>query len=253
MTRIQELVDLASHYEKQLPPFNHTIDLEARTAASYVDHSFLKPDVTPEIIEQVCRQAVEHGFAAVSINPLYLPQIVGLLSGSPVAAGTVVSFPLGALPTAIKLAEVHLYAEQGAQELDTVMHVGFLKSGRYQAVLDDLCAVVDACHTAGIVIKVIHENCLLSRFEKILACLLSIEASADFVKTSSGFSTGGATVEDVELMRRVVGPTDRMGVKAATGIKTLADAERLLLSGANRLGTSAGVRIWQEVLERSKA
>lgn len=253
LSRIARILAMADAYERQLPAFVHSIDLDGRTVASYVDHSFLKPDVTPALIEQACREAREHHFAAVSINPIYLPVMVRCLQGSAVGSGTVVGFPLGAVPTAVKVAETKNYVEEGATELDTMIQVGLLKAGEYQAVLEDVAAVVEVAHAAGVIVKVILENCLLTRREKILGCLLCQEAGADFVKTSSGFSTGGATVEDVELMRRVVGPTDQMGVKAATGIRSLEIAEAMLKAGANRLGTSAGVKIDEEQQQRANA
>lgn len=250
---LSDILAIAQAYERELPAFEHTIDLENRRVASYVDHSFLKPDITPAHIEQVCREAREHAFAAVSINPVHLRQMVKLLQGSAVGRGTVVGFPLGAVPTHIKAAETRAYVEEGATELDTMIQVGLLKAGEYQAVWEDVAGVVEIAHASGVIVKVILENCLLTRSEKILACLLCQAAGADFVKTSSGFSTGGATVEDVELMRRVVGPTSQMGVKAATGIRSLEIAEAMLRAGANRLGTSAGVKIDEEQRQRKAA
>ncbi|MEA4908749.1 MAG: deoxyribose-phosphate aldolase [Anaerolineaceae bacterium] len=247
---IASIVQLADQYEQELPAFPQHIQPADLEVARYIDHSILKPDTTPAMIEKACREAREEHFAAVSINPVYLPMIVRLLKGSDVKAGTVVSFPLGAGLSKIKAHETRVYIEDGAEELDTMIQVGLLKAGEYQAVIDDVAAVAEAAHPSGVIVKVIFENCLLTRREKILACLLCQAAGADFVKTSSGFSSGGATLEDVDLMRRVVGPVSKMGVKAATGVKTLEIAQSLLRGGANRLGTSSGVRIMDEA--RSK-
>ncbi|WP_161540805.1 deoxyribose-phosphate aldolase [Rhodothermus marinus] len=219
--------------------------------ARLIDHTALKPDTTEARIRTLCDEARRYGFAAVCVNPCYVPLAAELLQGSAVAVCTVVGFPLGANRTAIKAAEAEQAIRDGAAELDMVLNIGFLKSGRLQEVLEDIRAVVDVARAARppagrdrILVKVILETALLTDAEKETACRLALEAGADFVKTSTGFAGGGATVEDVALMRRVVG--DRMGVKASGGIRTRAQAEALVAAGANRLGTSAGVTLIQD-------
>ncbi len=219
--------------------------------ARLIDHTALKPDTTEARIRTLCDEARRYGFAAVCVNPCYVPLAAELLQGSAVAVCTVVGFPLGANRTAIKAAEAEQAIRDGAAELDMVLNIGFLKSGRLQEVLEDIRAVVDVARAARppagrdrTLVKVILETALLTDAEKETACRLALEAGADFVKTSTGFAGGGATVEDVALMRRVVG--DRMGVKASGGIRTRAQAEALVAAGANRLGTSAGVALIQD-------
>ena len=219
--------------------------------ARLIDHTALKPDTTEARIRTLCEEARRYGFAAVCVNPCYVPLAAELLQGSEVAVCTVVGFPLGANRTAIKAAEAEQAIRDGAAELDMVLNIGFLKSGRLWEVLEDIHAVVDVARAARppagrdrILVKVILETALLTDAEKETACRLALEAGADFVKTSTGFAGGGATVEDVALMRRVVG--DRMGVKASGGIRTRAQAEALVAAGASRLGTSAGVALIQD-------
>ncbi len=220
--------------------------------ARLIDHTALKPDTTEARIRTLCEEARRYGFAAVCVNPCYVPLAAELLQDSPVAVCTVVGFPLGVNRTAIKAAEAEQAIRDGAAELDMVLNIGLLKSGRHRAVLEDIRAVVDVARQAPppsgrdrILVKVILETALLTDAEKEHACRLALEAGADFVKTSTGFAGGGATVEDVALMRRVVG--DRMGVKASGGIRTRAQAEALVAAGASRLGTSAGVALVQDV------
>jgi len=219
--------------------------------ARLIDHTALKPDTTEARIRTLCEEARRYGFAAVCVNPCYVPLASELLRGSEVAVCTVVGFPLGANRTAIKAAEAEQAIRDGAAELDMVQNIGLLKSGRLREVLEDIRAVVEVARAARppagrdrILVKVILETALLTDAEKETACRLALEAGADFVKTSTGFAGGGATVEDVALMRRVVG--DRMGVKASGGIRTRAQAEALVAAGANRLGTSAGVALIQD-------
>jgi len=219
--------------------------------ARLIDHTALKPDTTEARIRTLCEEARRYGFAAVCVNPCYVPLAAELLRGSTVAVCTVGGFPLGANRTAIKAAEAEQAIRDGAAELDMVLNIGFLKSGRLREVLEDIRAVVDVARAARppagrdrILVKVILETALLTDAEKETACRLALEAGADFVKTSTGFAGGGATVEDVALMRRVVG--DRMGVKASGGIRTRAQAEALVAAGASRLGTSAGVALIQD-------
>ncbi|MDQ7039767.1 MAG: deoxyribose-phosphate aldolase [Rhodothermus sp.] len=224
--------------------------MTARELARLIDHTALKPDTTEARIRTLCREALHYGFAAVCVNPCYVPLAASLLQGSNVAVCTVIGFPLGASRTAIKAAEAEQAIRDGAAELDMVLNIGFLKSKRHRDVRDDIRTVVDVAHQAApppgrdrMLVKVILETALLTDAEKEIACRLALEAGADFVKTSTGFAGGGATVEDVALMRRIVG--DRMGVKAAGGIRTRAQAEALIAAGANRLGTSAGVALVQ--------
>lgn len=220
------------------------MDLETPLPAM-LDQTLLKADAMPVEIEQLCQEALQNHYAAISIAPIFLPLATNLLAGSEVKIGSVVGFPLGANQTHIKVAEAQSAIEQGAVELDMVIPVGLMKGGQYQAVLEDILNVSETTHRGGAILKVIIETCMLKRREKILACLLARAAGADFVKTSTGFGTGGATIEDVDLMRRVVGPISEMGVKAAGGVRTLADARAMRTAGANRIGTSHGQEIMQ--------
>ncbi len=212
-----------------------------RPLAGYIDHTLLKPEATPEQIERLCLEAREYGFASVCVNPSYVPFCAGILAGSSVAVCTVVGFPLGATTTETKVFEARQAIEQGAREIDMVLAIGRLKAGDYAYVYADIATVVACCHTGGAICKVIIETALLNLEEKIAACLLAAYAQSDFVKTSTGFASGGATVEDVGLMRRVVGP--HMGVKAAGGVRTSSEAQAMIAAGATRLGASAGVQI----------
>jgi deoxyribose-phosphate aldolase len=210
----------------------------------YIDHTLLKPEATAAQIERLCAEAVEHDFASVCVNPTFVSQAVQALRGSEVAVCTVIGFPLGATTTKVKVFEAHQAAGHGATELDMVLAVGRLKAGEYVAVAEDIAQVAEACHGQRAICKVIIETALLTDEEKIAACLLAVRAGADFVKTSTGFSGGGATVADVALMRRVVGP--ELGVKASGGVRNRRDAEALIAAGATRLGASAGVAIVSE-------
>jgi deoxyribose-phosphate aldolase len=211
----------------------------------YFDHTLLKADATPEQIVTLCNEARQYGFAAVCVNPVNVNQCARLLQGSGVEVCTVVGFPLGATTTAVKVFEAQQTIRDGASEVDMVMNVGALKAADYKLVQGDIAAVAVACHDRDAVLKVIIEAALLTDEEKEVACQLAMAAGADYVKTSTGFGPGGATVEDVVLMRRVVGPT--LGVKAAGGIRTYADAQAMVEAGANRIGASAGVAIVQEL------
>ncbi len=243
--QLQEVLTRAAEYDRELPPLRlpegHPGDLRI---AAWIDHTLLKPEATPEQIEMLCREALEYVFAAVCVNPVFVPLCRRMLEGSNVRVCTVIGFPLGATLTGAKADETRRAIEVGAQEVDMVIPIGLLRGGQYQAVAEDIAAVVEAARPHGALVKVILEMGFLNRREKIIGCLLSQSAGADFVKTSTGFGPGGATLEDVELMRRVVGP--HMGVKAAGGIRSLADARAMLAVGANRLGTSSGVKIVQE-------
>jgi deoxyribose-phosphate aldolase len=207
--------------------------------AAYIDHTILKADAVKEQVLQVCREAKEFGFAAVCVNSARVPLCVEALAGSSVKVCAVVGFPLGAMLTEAKAFEAQAAVAAGAQEIDMVINIGALKDGDDAWVEEDVRQVKIACGDS--LLKVIIEACLLTEEEKVRACRLAKRAGADFVKTSTGFSLHGATPEDVALMRCTVG--DDMGVKAAGGIRTLADAEIMIRAGANRLGTSGGVAI----------
>lgn len=215
--------------------------------ARMIDHTLLKPDATPDQIAQLCYEARKYGFASVCINPSYVRLCADLLRGTSVKVCTVVGFPLGASSPDVKAFEAQTALDQGATEIDMVINIGALKAKDLELVARDIRGVVTVCHARNILVKVILETALLNEEEKVTACLLSKEAGADFVKTSTGFSTGGATVEDVALMRRVVGP--EMGIKAAGGVRTLADAQSMVKAGATRIGASAGVKIVQAAQE----
>ena len=210
--------------------------------ASYIDHTLLKADATEAQITRLCEEAREHRFASVCVNPRWVALCAQLLAGSGVRVCTVIGFPLGASSSAIKAAETRQAVADGADELDMVISVGDLKAGNYEFVRTDIRGVVKAAE--GRTVKVIIEACLLTDEEKSLACKLAMAAGADFVKTSTGFSTGGATVADVKLMRAAVGPN--FGVKAAGGIRTRQDALAMIEAGANRIGASAGIAICSE-------
>lgn len=203
------------------------------------DHTILKTDATREMVERVCREAREHHFMSVCVNSYYTGFVADELQGSDVRVCTVVGFPLGQMSTKAKAAEARIAVEDGADEIDMVINVGALKGGDDAVVFEDIRAVRKACE--GKVLKVIIETCLLNEEEKVRACRLAMEAKADFVKTSTGFSTGGATKEDVALMRKTVG--DTMGVKASGGIRDKEKAVEMLEAGADRLGTSATIAI----------
>ena len=212
-----------------------------RGMARFIDHTLLKPDAGAEQIAQLCREAREHGFAAVCVNSSRVPAAAELLRGSDVAVCSVVGFPLGAALPEAKAGEAQLAIAAGATEIDMVLNIGALKDRDLPALLRDIRAVVAACHARDALCKVILETALLNDGEKVIACELSRLAGADFVKTSTGFSGGGATLADVALMRRVVGPA--MGVKASGGVRTLEEARAMVAAGATRIGASAGVAI----------
>jgi len=219
--------------------------------AKKIDHTLLKPEATQDQITQLCSEARKYGFASVCVNPTWIKLCADLLHGSDVKVCSVVGFPLGATPTNVKVYETEQVVRDGAQEVDMVINIGALKGGLNELVAKDIRAVVEAAHRGGAIVKVIIEVALLTDEEKVIASLLSKEAGADFVKTSTGFASGGATVYDVELMRRAVGP--QMGVKAAGGVRTREDAENMVKAGATRLGASAGVKIVQGDPEKKDA
>jgi len=214
-----------------------------KSLAHTIDHTLLKPDATQDQIAQLCFEARKHGFASVCVNSAHVKLCADLLKGSGVPVCTTIGFPLGATPTDVKVFEAQQAIRDGASELDMVINVGALKSRDYELVRGDIAAVARACHAGNSILKVIIEAAFLTDEEKVIACQLAKVAGADFVKTSTGFGPSGATPEDVALMRRVVGPS--MGVKAAGGIRTYADAQKMIAAGASRIGASASVKIIQ--------
>jgi deoxyribose-phosphate aldolase len=211
------------------------------TIARLIDHTILKPDATADDVRKISREARKYDFASVCINPYWVPLVAAELNGSPVKVCTVVGFPLGANSTAIKVAEAESAMRVGAQEIDMVLNVGELRGGNYDAVRNDIQAVVEVSHRGGAIVKVILETALLDDNQKLMACSLAKFAKADFVKTSTGFGPGGATAHDVALMRLAVGP--EMGVKASGGIRSLDDLRSMTAAGATRIGASASVKI----------
>lgn len=212
-----------------------------RDLARYIDHTLLKPDATAADIDRLCAEAVEHGFAAVCINPTWIRRAADRVRGSGVAVASVIGFPFGAGTSEIKAMEARRAIRDGAREIDMVINIGALKSGMRDVVREDIDRVSDACHESGALNKVIIETALLTDEEKVIACHLAREARADYVKTSTGYASGGATVFDVALMREAVGP--KMGVKASGGIRTAEDVQDMIAAGATRIGASAGVKI----------
>ncbi|MCK4548071.1 MAG: deoxyribose-phosphate aldolase [Candidatus Eisenbacteria sp.] len=213
--------------------------------AKYIDHTHLKPDATGEEIRKLCREASEYGFATVCVNPNWVPLCRDELAGSDVRVCTVVGFPLGAHQPEIKAMEARRAIREGAREIDMVINIGALKGEDYALVERDIRAVADACHESRAILKVIIETALLTDEEKAVACQLARKARADYVKTSTGFASAGATVGDVALMSEAVKGA-KMGVKAAGGIGSAADAEKMIQAGATRIGASAGIRIVDE-------
>jgi deoxyribose-phosphate aldolase len=228
--------------------------------AALIDHTLLKPQATQSDIENLCHEALKFRFASVCVNPVFVPVAAAILnsqgtsqrtsapnapSQSAVKVCTVIGFPLGANHTSTKLAEAHTALSQGATELDMVIHIGALKAAQNESVSADIRAICDAAHASNAICKVIIETCLLTEEEKVRACRLAATVGADFVKTSTGFSTAGATVQDIALMRTVVGP--HIGVKASGGIRTLADLQKMVQAGATRIGTSSGPQILAEL------
>jgi deoxyribose-phosphate aldolase len=210
----------------------------------FIDHTLLKPEATPAEIEKLCQEAKEYHFAAVCVNPPYVKQCAALLRGTDVTVCAVIGFPLGAHTTETKVFETQQALADGAREIDMVINIGALKAKQYDFVRDDIRAVCDTAHAGGAILKVIIEAALLSDDEKVRACERARDAGADFVKTSTGFGPGGATVHDVALMARTVG--SELGVKAAGGIRNYEQAQAMIAAGATRIGASAGVKIVAE-------
>lgn len=223
--------------------------MEKMNYAAMIDHTLLKPEATKEQVRTLCEEAVKYGFHSVCVNSSFVYYCASLLKNTDVKVCTVIGFPLGAMSTAGKAAEAKAAVADGAGELDMVIHVGMIKSGDWDYVRQDIASVVEAADGQALV-KVILETCLLTDEEKEKACRICLEAGADYVKTSTGFSSGGATVEDVALMRRTVG--DKAGVKASGGIRTLADVKAMTRAGASRIGASAGIAIVKEMNEEQK-
>jgi deoxyribose-phosphate aldolase len=216
--------------------------------AAVLDHTLLKPDATRAQVIQLCHEAAEHHFACAMVNPYWVATAVETLAGTGVPVGVVIGFPLGATLPASKRDETARVLKQGAHDVDMVLNVGLLKSGTredFEGVRQDIRGVVELAHGAGAIVKVILETCLLTFEEKLRASEIALAAGADFIKTSTGFSTGGATTDDIALMRGVAG--NRAGVKASGGIRSLADASAMLHAGATRIGASASVRIVAEL------
>ena len=217
--------------------------MEHKDIYKMIDHTLLKQDATSEEIKKLCKEALEYNFASVCVNPANVELAAKILNGSLVKVCTVIGFPLGANTTKIKVLEAKDAVENGATEVDMVINIGRLKDKDYDYVKKDIEAVVNEVKGKAL-IKVIIETCLLTDEEKVIACKLASEAKADFVKTSTGFSTGGATPFDVKLMRETVG--ENIGVKASGGIRTSEDAKELIKNGANRIGASASIKICTE-------
>jgi deoxyribose-phosphate aldolase len=217
------------------------------TVARLIDHTLLKPEATEDDVARLCGQARQYSFASVCVNPFWVRFAAEALAGSSVRVCTVIGFPLGANTTKTKLAEAESALADGAQELDMVQNIGALRSGKFDAVRNGIEAIAALAHSEGAILKVILETCLLDATQKTTACRLAVEAHADFVKTSTGFSSGGATIEDVKLMRATVG--ESMGVKASGGVRTLEALRQMVATGANRIGTSSGVNILAELSE----
>ena len=216
--------------------------MDGRQLAKYIDHTILKPDATAAQVRKLCDEAKQYGFASVCVNPSRIALAAEALEGTDVTPCCVVGFPLGAIPTESKAAETAVAVRNGAREVDMVIDIGAAKDGDWARVEADIAAVKAACD--GAKLKVIIETCLLTDAEKVEACKASMRANADFVKTSTGFSKAGATVEDVRLMRQTVGPD--MGVKAAGGIHNRAEALAMIEAGATRIGASSGIAIVTE-------
>ncbi|TYC99007.1 deoxyribose-phosphate aldolase [Arthrobacter echini] len=209
--------------------------------ATYIDHTLLKPDASREQVLTLCREAVEYSFKSVCVNPLWVSTVRTVVKDTGVLTCSVIGFPLGATPTEVKVFEARGAVADGADEIDMVIDIAAARAGEKDALVQDIRAVAEAVHEQDAVLKVIIETVLLTDDQKILACEAAVEAGADFVKTSTGFNGGGATVEDVALMRRTVGPD--IGVKASGGVRSLADARAMIEAGATRIGASSGVAI----------
>lgn len=224
---------------------------DPESVASLIDHTLLKPEASCADIRRLCEEAARHSFASVCVNPWNVAEAVALLRGGKVRVCTVAGFPLGATLPRVKIEEAEESLAQGAQEIDMVINIGALKSAQHRAMEEDVRGVVEACHRRGAICKVILECALLTTDEKAAAARVARDLGADFVKTSTGFGPGGATVEDVKLLRSVVG--SEIGVKAAGGIRTFEDLKNMVRAGANRIGASASVKILEEARAARKS
>ena len=215
----------------------------AQRLAALIDHTLLRADATEQEIKKLCAEAIEYQFASVCVNGYWVPLVASELAGSAVKVCTVAGFPLGAMASQSKLTETEIAIRSGAHEIDMVINVGALRSGERDSVQREIASIAAACHAGGAILKVIVETCALTDELKRIACQLAAGADADFVKTSTGFGKAGATVEDVALMRQIVG--SQMGVKASGGIRTIEDLNAMVNAGATRIGASASVSIIQ--------
>lgn len=215
--------------------------IKIMTLNKFIDHTLLRPDATLNQVVTLCQEAVKYNFCSVCVNPYYVKTAADLVKNSTVKVCTVVGFPLGASTKETKRFEAEKAISDGAFEIDMVLNISAVKAQNWDYVSDDLTSLVEVCHQHGVILKLILETCLLNEQEKINVCKLAAQAKVDFVKTSTGFSTGGATIADVKLMRSIVGPT--IGVKASGGIRDNETAMAMIAAGANRLGTSASVEI----------
>jgi deoxyribose-phosphate aldolase len=242
---LKQILEMADIYERDLPVAPPLLPApRGAEIAAWIDHTLLKPEATNLQVKNLCEEARQYHFVSVCVNPVYVPLAHGLLMDSGVGVCAVIAFPLGATLPEDKTHEANRVIGNGAVEVDMVINLGALKSESYGLILNDILFVAQEVHEHGAKLKVIIEAAMLSHREKILACLIAQAAGADFIKTSTGFGPGGATVEDVDLIRRVVGPGT--GVKAAGGIRTYKDALAMISAGANRIGASAGVDILHE-------
>jgi len=250
MQSLKQIMELADSYERELPAAPPLLQApRGAEISAWIDHTLLRPETTAAQVKKLCEEAKQYHFSSACLNPVYVPLARSLLKDSGVNICAVIAFPLGAALPEDKAHEARRVIENGAVEVDMVINLGALKSEAFGLLLNDILFVTQQAHELGAKVKVIIEAALLTRREKILACLQAQAAGADFVKTSTGFGPGGATVEDVELMRRVVGP--RTGVKAAGGIRTFKDALAMISAGANRIGASASVVIYNEAIGAS--
>jgi deoxyribose-phosphate aldolase len=247
MQSLKQILAMVDSYERELPAAPPALVAPRGAEISgWIDHTLLKAEATAAQVKQLCEEARKVHFATVCVNPVYVPLARSLLKDSGVGVCAVIAFPLGATLPEEKAHETRRVIENGAVEVDMVINLGALKGESYGLMMNDILFVTQEAHERGAKVKVIIETALLTRREKILACLLAQAAGADFVKTSTGFGPGGATLEDVDLIRRVVGPGT--GVKAAGGIRTYKDALAMIAAGANRIGASAGVSILNEAM-----
>lgn len=245
--RVKEIISSGGAYDSP----GGTTAPDARTLANMIDHTCLKPDATRSDIKKLCEEAMQHHFYSVCVNSTFAPFAHSIIKGSAVKLCCVVGFPLGAQPPQIKALEARQAIRDGANEIDMVINIGALKDRNFELVERDIRAVVEACKERSVLCKVILETCLLTDEEKVKACKLSMKARADYVKTSTGFSKGGATVDDIALMARTVAPA-KMGVKASGGVRTYEDAMNMIRAGATRIGASSSVGIIDKVKPQSE-